>query len=312
MSHEIRTPMNAILGFCDLLIEPHFTTQEQQKYVDMIRKSSKHMLNTVHSLMEISMIESGLIKLSFSEINIEELLNSVFALFKPEAEKKGLQMIRHYPSNQGRTLTTDKEKLLKILSYLIKNAIKYTHTGSIGLGYSIQANDFLFYVKDTGIGISKDKQEAIFDYFVQTDLMGTKVYEDNGLGLSISKAFVEMLGGKIRVESKEGAGSQFYFTVPFAAKETELDKYEKNHYTLANKKLKILVIDREYSPASFVNIILQEVAEEILHAKTGAKAIKIYRNHPDIDLILMDINLPDASGLDTVRIGHRYENQSLQ
>ena len=300
MSHEIRTPMNAILGFCDLLNEPHFIPREQQEYINLIRKSSKRMLNTVHNLLEIPMIESGLIQLSFSEINIEELLNSVFALFKPEAEKKGLQMIRHYPSNQGRTLTTDKEKLLKILSYLIKNAIKYTHTGSIGLGYSIQANDFLFYVKDTGIGISKDKQEAIFDYFVQTDLMGTKVYEDNGLGLSISKAFVEMLGGKIRVESKEGAGSQFYFTVPFAAKETELDKYEKNHYTLANKKLKILVIDREYSPASFVNIILQEVAEEILHAKTGAKAIKIYRNHPDIDLILMDINLPDASGLDTV------------
>ena len=300
MSHEIRTPMNAILGFCDLLIEPRFTPQEQQEYVNLIRKSSKRMLNTVHSLMEISMIESGLIKLSFFEINIEELLNSVFALFKPEAEKKGLQMIKHYPSNRGRTLTTDKEKLLKILSYLIKNAVKYTHTGSIELGYSIQANDFLFYVKDTGIGISKDKQEAIFDYFVQADLMATKVYEGNGLGLSISKAFVEMLGGKIWVESKEGAGSQFYFTVPFVSKEVEVDKYKKKHYGLANKKLKILVVDREYSPASFVNIILQEVAEEILHAKTGAKAIKICRNHPDIDLILMDINLPDASGLDTV------------
>ena len=301
MSHEIRTPMNAILGFCDLLKEPCFTPREQQEYINLIRESGKRMLNTVHSLMEISMIESGLSQLSFSEINIAELLSSVFALFKPEAEKKGLQMVLHnYPSNQERTLITDKEKLLKILTYLIKNAVKFTHTGSIELGYSEQPDGFRFYVKDAGIGIPKDKQEAIFDYFVQADLMDTKVYEGNGLGLSISKAFVEMLGGKIWVESKEGAGSQFYFTIPFASKEVELGKRKNIHYGLANRKLKILVVDREYSPASFVNIILQEVAEEILHAKTGAKAIKICRDHPDIDLILMDINLPDANGLDTV------------
>ena len=301
MSHEVRTPMNAVLGFCDLLKEPRFTPQEQQEYVDLIRKSSKRMLSTVHSLIEISMIESGLIQLSFSEINIKELLNTVFALFRPEAEKKGLQMVQHnYPSNHERMLTSDKEKLLKILSYLVKNAIKHTHAGSIELGYSRQSDGFRFYVKDTGIGISKDKQEALFDYFVQADLMDTKVYEDKGLGLYISKVFAEMLGGKIWVESKEGTGSQFYFTVPFISKEVEIDKHNNTPYGLAAKKLKILVVDKEYSPASFVNIVLQEVAEEIIHAKTGAKAIEICRDHPDIDLILMDINLPDASGLDTV------------
>lgn len=302
MSHEIRTPMNAILGFCDLLNEPHFTPQGQQEYINLIRKSSKRMLDTVHSLIEISMIESGLSQLSFSEINVTELLSSVFALFKREAEKKGLRMVLHnYPSNQEKMLTTDKEKLLKILTYLIKNAVKYTNSGSIELGYSKQSDGFRFYVKDTGIGISKEKQETIFDYFVQADLMNTKVYEGNGPGLYISKAFVEMLRGKIWVESKEGAGSQFYFTVPFVSKKVESDKRKKIHYGLATKKLKILIVDKEYSPASFVNIILQEVAEEIRHAKTGAKAIKICRNYPDIDLILIDLNLPDASGLDTVK-----------
>ncbi len=302
MSYEIRTPMNAILGFCDLLNEPRFTPHEQQEHIHLIRQSSERMLNIIHSLLEVSMIKSGLNQLSLSEVNIEELLNSVIILLKPEAEKKELQLTLHsYPSSQQKTITTDKEKLLEILTYLVKNAVKNTHTGSIELGYAKQADGFLFHVKDTGIGISKDKQKVIFDYFLQAEVIDIKSYEDNGLDLSISKAFVEMLGGKIWVDSKEGAGSQFYFTIPFASKRVETGEYTNTRYGLATRTLKVLVVDREYTPASFVNIILQEVTKEILNAKTGAKAIKICQDHPDIDLILIDVNLPDASGLETVK-----------
>jgi len=301
MSHEIRTPMNAILGFSDLLKEPHVTQPEQQKYIDLIRQSSEYMLNTIHNLLEVSMIKSGLSQLSLSEINVGEPLNSVFSLLKPEVEKKGLQLVLHsYPASQQETLTTDKEKLLEILTYLVRNAVKNTHQGKIELGYVKQKNHFQFYVKDTGTGIPKDKQKTIFDYFLQTDVADIRSYAGNGLGLSISEAYVEMLGGNIWVESKEGEGSQFYFALPFVVKEAGTNEYINSHYRLT-QKLKVLVVDREYTPASFVNIILQEVAKEILYAKTGAKAIEVCQDHSDIDLILIDINLPDASGLETVK-----------
>ncbi len=311
MSHEIRTPMNAILGFSDLLKEPRFTPSEQQEHINLIRQSSEHMLNTIHNLLEVSMIKSGLSQLSLSEINIEELLSSAFSLLKPEVEKKGLQLVLHGdPSNQQETLTTDKEKLLEVLTYLVKNAVKNTRHGRIELGYTKQNDHFQFYVKDTGIGIPKDKQKAIFDYFLQTDPAEIRSYGDNRLSLSISEAYVEMLGGNIWVESKEGEGSQFYFTLPFTVKEVETSEYNNSHYRLT-QKLKVLVVDREYSSASFVNIILQEVAKEILYAKTGAKAIKICQNNSDIDLILIDVSLPDASGLETVKKIRTFNNKVI-
>ncbi|MFC0876197.1 PAS domain S-box protein [Saccharicrinis sp. FJH2] len=221
MSHEIRTPMNGILGFTELLKEPDLSGEKQREYISIIEKSGDRMLNTINDIIDISKIESGQVELSFSEIDLNDLLDEQYEFFLPEARIKGIQLSLNKLPAQKLSFTSDKEKLNSILTNLIKNAIKYTHSGSIEFGYSIddtnKQNELKFYVKDTGIGISPKRIEAIFERFVQADIEDKQVYEGSGLGLSIAKAYLEMLGGKIWVESEVGVGSAFYFTIPLDA-----------------------------------------------------------------------------------------------
>ena len=220
MSHEIRTPMNGILGFTSLLKEPDFSGDEKEKFIEIIEKSGARMLGTINDIIDISKIESGQIKVVLSDVNLNNQLDDLYEFFLPEAQKKNIKLsITNKLPNDHSTIKTDKEKLNSILTNFIKNAIKYTHSGSIKLGCSIHKklgqDELEFYVKDTGTGISKEKQAAVFNRFEQVDIASSQVYEGSGLGLAISKAYVEMLGGQIGLESEEGIGSRFYFTIPF-------------------------------------------------------------------------------------------------
>jgi signal transduction histidine kinase len=220
MSHEIRTPMNGILGFAELLKEPDLTGTEQHNYILMIEKSGARMLNIINNIIDISKIEAGLMRVDIRKININPQIEYIFTFFQPEVESKGLVLsFNNRLPTFADTIHTDREKLLAILTNLIKNAIKYTDKGSIDFGYTVLAShedpEIEFYVTDTGIGIPLNRQKAVFDRFVQADSSDSRAFQGAGLGLSISKAFVEMLGGKIRVESVSGKGSTFYFTLPF-------------------------------------------------------------------------------------------------
>lgn len=215
MSHEIRTPMNGIMGFTELLKEPHLKGKDKKKYIKIIQKSGHRMLNTINDLIEISKIETGALETSFSNVNVNELIDYQYHFFKPETEKKKIDFsFQKGLSNEDAFIQTDQEKLNGILMNLLKNAVKYTHKGSVEFGYNLSGKMIEFFVQDTGIGIEKDKHDAIFDRFVQADLSHSKPYEGAGLGLSIAKAYAELLGGKIQVESEPGKGSKFWFTVP--------------------------------------------------------------------------------------------------
>lgn len=216
MSHEIRTPMNGILGFAELLKDPELSGEEQMDYIRIIEKSGIHMLKIINDIVDISKIEAGLMKVVIQEFNLNEQIEYIYNFFKPEAEAKGLKLIfkNSLPSKDA-LLITDKEKVYAILTNLVKNAIKYTNDGSIEFGYTIYADYLEFYVKDTGIGIPKLRQEAIFERFIQADIDDMNARQGAGLGLAIAKSYTEMLGGKIRVDSDEGKGSSFYFTIPF-------------------------------------------------------------------------------------------------
>ena len=215
IAHEIRTPMHGILGFADMLKTASLSAEQMQEYITIIEKSSARMLNTITDLIEISRIESGQTEINRSLVNIDGQLDSMNAIFKPEADKKGIHLIIHNDLEVEEShIRTDREKLDTILTQMLKNALKYTKKGSVEIGYISKGNYIEYYVKDTGIGIEKDKQQAIFGRFTQADNSLSKIYEGSGLGLSITKAYVEMLGGTIWVESEPGKGSTFYFTLP--------------------------------------------------------------------------------------------------
>ena len=219
MSHEIRTPMNGILGFTDLLKEPGLSGKAQKEYINIIELSGARMLDTINNIVDISKIESGQTTVSISETNIHELIEHIYSFFEPAVEQKGILFsLKNYLHANDAIIRTDQEKVYVILSNLVKNAIKFTNEGSIEIGYNIsktcQHPELMFYVKDTGIGIHPENINVIFERFRQGSESLSRNYEGAGLGLSISKAYVEMLRGRIWVESEEGKGSKFYFTVP--------------------------------------------------------------------------------------------------
>ncbi|MDI3526121.1 MAG: hypothetical protein PWR03_304 [Tenuifilum sp.] len=215
MSHEIRTPMNGILGFLDLLQQPDLSEATKSKYIHIVNKSAERLMNTINDLIDISKIEAGDIKIVNTETDIDKLLIELYNFYNPQAIKKGITLFPSIPySNLELKIYTDNQKLYAIMSNLIKNALKFTEEGNISFGYLFKDNLIEFFVKDTGIGIPKDRQEVIFNRFVQADLSDKRAFQGAGLGLSIAKAYVELLGGKIWVESEEGVGSVFKFTIP--------------------------------------------------------------------------------------------------
>jgi hypothetical protein len=216
LSHEIRTPMNGILGFSELLRNPELTEEQLQEYVKIIESSGERILSLFGDLVVMSKVHSGQIGVEKSVVCINEISSELYNYFKPQAEKKGLKLffVNSLPNDEA-NIKTDGEKVRAILSHLIKNAIKYTSSGDIEFGYLKKQNNLEFFVSDTGIGIPKEKTEVIFKKFVQAESNLSKLHDGAGLGLSIAKAFVEMLEGKIWVESEEHSGSTFYFTIPY-------------------------------------------------------------------------------------------------
>jgi len=312
ISHEIRTPMNGILGFSELLKEPGLNSSKQQEYIRIIEKSGARMLNILNDIVDISKIEAGLMKIELNKSNIIEQIEFICTFFKPEVDAKGIKLLFKNPLYEKEAIIiTDREKLYAILTNLVKNAIKYTEEGEIELGYIKKGETLEFYIRDTGIGIPKDRQVAIFERFVQADFVDKMARQGAGLGLSITKAYVEMLGGKIRVESQEGIGSVFYFTLPYNAEpviETVVRQLTHSNKTAQHRKLKILIADDDEVSEMFINLIVNVFGKEILKVRTGVEAVEICRENPDIDLILMDIRMPEMNGYEATRQIRQFNN----
>lgn len=219
MSHEFRTPMNGILGFSELLQQPVLTGDEKNEYIEIIKQSGARMLNIIDDIINISKLESGEVEVLISNTNINEQIAYVCSFFKDEAEKKNICLnLKEALPWEMAFVNTDCEKIYSILSNLVKNAIKYSNKGCIEIACEKKGDFLEFFIKDTGIGIPEDRLKVIFDRFRQGDMGNIRAFEGAGLGLSISKAYVELLGGDIWVESEIGKGSIFYFTIPYNTK----------------------------------------------------------------------------------------------
>lgn len=305
MGHEIRTPMNGILGFSELLKNKRLTQEEQLGYVDIIEKSGIRMLNIINDLIDISKIESGQMNINVSTCNLKEQAEFLYTFFKPEVESKGLDFsytCALLPNNS--IIITDKDKVTAILINLIKNAVKFTDKGSIEFGYTKNGNFLEFFVKDTGVGVKPEQKQVIFERFRQGSESLSRNYEGAGLGLSISKSFAEMLGGNIWMESKPEKGSTFYFTIRYKTEnstETANDSKHKTESANKLKKLKLLIAEDDNISALLLSNIIKEFSCEVLWARTGTEAVEKSTSICDIDLILMDIKIPEIDGYEATR-----------
>lgn len=313
MSHEIRTPMNAIIGFSSLLDDETLTSEDRKEFIGIINKKGNDLLSLINDILDLSKLESNQLNLYFSENIINPLFYDLLKLFRNLIESTSLNdMIgnkKHLSIKIGKTLTdsvtfsTDFTRINQILTNLISNAIKFTEDGEIEFGcYPENENYLLFYVKDSGIGISKDKQELIFERFQQADSnFRTRKYGGTGLGLSIAKGLVELLGGKLWVESEVNIGSTFYFDIPviFNYKNEVINNIIEEEEV--DETLDILVVEDESSNYLLVESILKRnFTAKIKHAWNGAEAVEMVKAKKDYSLILMDIKMPIMNGFEAL------------
>lgn len=216
VSHEIRTPMNAILGFSNLLSDPEVSSDDRKQFTEIIIQSGNQLLSIINDIVDLASIESGQVKVTLSQINLNTTLRQISEQYsiRENHHKIALSLVTPLPQKEAE-IVTDKTKLIQIISNLINNAFKFTEKGKISFGYTVKDKSLEFFVRDTGIGIAAEHLPRIFDRFYQVDTTVSRQYGGTGLGLSICKAYVELLGGKIRVESAPGEGTQFFFTLPY-------------------------------------------------------------------------------------------------
>ncbi len=306
ISHEIRTPFNGILGFLSMLQFDDLTSDERDEYIGLINQSADRLMNTINAIVDLSQIQSGLIKPVLTKIDIESIISEQISRFKPEAVNKGLlfDVISQHDSS-GLKFSTDHKILGAILFHLIGNALKFTKSGSVELFIAGNDLELQFCVKDTGIGISPYKQKMIFNSFIQADHSATRKFEGSGIGLTIAKAYVEILNGKMWLESEENIGSAFYFTIPNSykkniPKERPINVQEEM-YEQRIRDLKILVAEDDDGSSLFISILVKPISREVLRARSGLEAVEICRNNQDIDVVLMDIRMPVMDGYEATR-----------
>jgi len=311
MSHEIRTPMNSIIGFANLLTEPEIDMRKKDEYLDHIIQSGNSLLNLINDIIDISKIEAGQLNIRKERYQISSIIKALFSSFKERRKEDitNVELRLDLPANhENHYCYTDSLRFQQILSNLISNAIKFTEQGYIEIGYIVSKKQdksvFEFFVKDTGIGIPKDKVDLVFDRFRQVDDSHTKKYNGTGLGLTISKRLVELLGGTIMVDSDIDKGSTFYFTLPFEIVEKEESQEPKpfsaSKYNWEDKT--ILIAEDENSNYELLKASINKTNIKIIRAMNGEEAVDIVKKNKEIDIILMDIRMPKKDGYEATRL----------
>ena len=302
LSHEIRTPMNAIVGFSDLLLDNKITDEEKHEYVRIVQYNSRNLLSIVDDLIEMSKIDSNLIKPNYCNVNLEILLNAIIesAMFSNKNDNVIVKLQEPDEKIKG-NIVTDVVKLNQIIVNLLNNALKFTDEGFVILDYELDEAKKLivFHVKDSGIGMPEEFKDKIFKRFNKINAKNISANEGLGLGLAISKSYVEMLGGTISVETKEGLGSTFTFTIPLKyAEKNSVDEEKVNqivNYNLGNNEM-LLVAEDDNINFKLIEKLLKIFNFNVIRAKDGLEAVEICKINPNIDLVFMDIKMPNLDG----------------
>jgi signal transduction histidine kinase/ActR/RegA family two-component response regulator len=302
ISHEIRTPMNSIIGFSELLKETNSSEKEKALYVNMIEKGSGQLLNIVNEVLDISLIETGNITLNTQKVNLNNLVDEVYLLHKPQI-KSGIEFsVVKGLSDESSAITTDATKVRQVLNNLLNNAIKFTDTGHISFGYALVNNQLEFFIEDSGIGIDIDFHDDIFERFRKVGQDKERLYEGVGLGLAICKGNIELLKGKIWIDSAPGKGSKFYFTIPYEPCEIERKTPKKTFDVNNLEDLTVLVAEDDEINFFYIKEIFRGTGAQILHAVNGREAVELVQKHNNIDIVLIDIKMPVMNGYEAIKM----------
>ncbi len=300
MSHEIRTPLNAILGFIDLLKEKE-EDKEKLKYITTIQNSSNTLLGIINDILDFSKIESGNLSIDKVDFNVDEEFKTLVELFRAKASEKSINLSLVMDENMPAALHSDPLRIKQVIANLLSNALKFTpRNGKVELRIGYKEGKLLVSVKDSGIGVPKDKQKHIFKAFSQAESSTTRKYGGTGLGLSISSRLISMLGGKLTLESEEGLGSTFSFAI-----DVELGKYKKPKSLKSTelshlKGKKILLVEDNKANQMFMSLILKKFGLVFDIANDGLEAISAFEKN-SYDLILMDENMPNLNGIEATK-----------
>ncbi len=309
MSHEIRTPMNAILGFSNLLSHPDISLAEKDEFINLIRINGKNLLTLVEDIIDISKIDSGQLQIKNAPCKLHEMLTQVYDSFQDDIKRRGLFNLKLYLkegiSDENIRILSDEHRLQQILINLVGNAVKFTERGFVEFGYTQEDDQFLrFYVKDTGIGLPKGKESEIFERFSKFNSDKERLYGGTGIGLSIAKHLVTLMGGEIWVESEPLVGTTFYFTLPYhrltsPMKELEDKKDQVREFNWEGKTF--LVAEDEEDNFRYIEVALALSNASLIWARDGQEAVDVFKRVAGIDLVLMDIKMPTMDGYTATR-----------
>jgi PAS domain S-box-containing protein len=302
ISHEVRTPLNGILGFGQFIVQPGISQAEKDQFLNILQKSSYRLINTITAFMDISLITSGNMQVLRKMFPLQLWLNEVIELIEPHASEKGLE-IKITPDPdllKGVEIESDPELLKKVFFHLADNAVKFTKEGTITLGCRVE-NDILHgTVEDTGVGIETGMQKTVFEHFTQADSSNSRGYEGSGLGLSIAKGLVELLGGEISLESEKGRGTRGEFSVPVSNFVETAKKERLNGEPFENDAL-VLIAEDDAMNRFFVEVILEKAGIPSVWAENGLDAVSLCKSNSNIGLVLMDLKMPVLDGLEATR-----------
>jgi PAS domain S-box-containing protein len=304
LSHEIRTPLNSIIGFSDLLTDPDITDDQREDFTELISKSGASLLTLVDDIIDLSKIEANQVQISLIDFEVNKMIANLHEAIedtRDQIHKKSVELKFNIPHDHSEVfLKSDEFRVRQVLSNLIKNALKYTSKGDIEFGYRIEDEDIVFYVKDSGLGIPEEQKANIFERYNHSTSIES--FGGSGLGLSISKKLVDLLGGKIDFVTDELKGSEFYFTLPYEKSKSKnarsnIELYEQYNWS----DYHILVAEDEQNNYLFIEEALKRTGANIIWAKDGAIALEHVKNNPKIDIVLMDIKMPNMDGYQATR-----------
>lgn len=315
MSHEIRTPMNGILGFAQLLKDEN-SAEKRDRYIDIIYHNGMMLVNLIDDIIDLSKIDAGQLTINPADCNLDNLMFEVYTFFneikfKQEKEHINIRLL-NLNDDESNILYTDAQRLRQVLVNLIGNALKFTEKGSVEFGYLINEDksNIEFFVRDTGIGIPKDKQDIIFDKFRQVQEGSTRKYGGTGIGLYISKHIIELLGGDIWFESEVGQGTTFHFSLPYHESKSVNDgsvifKAKNPEYNWNG--ITILIAEDIETNYKYLSTVLADTKAKILWARNGEEAVSMVINGYPVDIVLMDIQMPVVDGYEaTIRIREKF------